>query len=61
MSTLRNSTAAKKRSPRAGGSKKRSATRPAHKGSRVEPSHLTEQARTARTKKAAKKSSKKKA
>lgn len=60
MATLRNSTAAKKQSPNAGGSKKRSPTRPAHKGSRVEPSHLTEQARSVRTKKAAKTAPKKK-
>lgn len=61
MGTLRNATAAKKPSSRAGGSKKRTPTRPAHKGSRVEPSHLTEQTRTTRTKKAAKPAPKKKA
>ncbi|MCC6949913.1 MAG: hypothetical protein IT433_00555 [Phycisphaerales bacterium] len=60
MGTLRNATAAKKRSPSAGGGKKRSATRPAPMGSRVEPSHLTEQARTARTKKAANAATRKK-
>lgn len=41
------------------GRKERSATSNAHKGSRVEPSHLTEQAREVREKKATKKAAKK--
>lgn len=43
----------------ASGRKSRSATSTSHKGSRVEPSHITEQKRTTRAKKAVKKSSKK--